>query len=143
MSVVTPISENGKLLFTAENPGIFNGNVGAQITGRTSNLIQSHNAVSIPASQSSETSTVYSAIGYDQISLLIKLDSSINRTGWIVWVVDPNGAYWVGSEDVVATATSLTGYGRTSVKAPYFKVSIANGDTVLPHTVSSWVNLIA
>jgi hypothetical protein len=109
--------------------------------------IQTHNAVSVAISAWSVESNWHDSDGYITISGTIKNDSSsVNNGVAILWSNDGTNLH---GQDVTLASGSGAGYDGTArsfsvpTKARYFKIAIANYDSVAAHTMSAWTYLTA
>jgi hypothetical protein len=111
------------------------------IQSRYSQTIQTHNAVSIGASQWSTSTTWIDCDGFDKIAFTLLNDAIVTSSGNILWSND--GVAQHGEEvSVLATNNLIRKTGITDVKARYAKLSINNGDASA-HTISAWAYLKA
>jgi hypothetical protein len=110
------------------------------ITRREPVFVQTHNAVTVPANNGVMASALQAATGFSEIAVVMRSDATHSRTVAIDWFID--ASTHVGNETVIANASSTTGVGRITVKAPYFKVNLINVDAGAAHVMSSWTTLL-
>jgi hypothetical protein len=112
-----------------------------EIQSRYASTIQTHNAVSIAINTWSIESSWHSTDGFDRLACSLIDDANISNGLVVYWSYD--GSTIHGQDTVIAISAKQTGSGITDVKAPYFKISLGNTDTVAAHTMSAWVYLKA
>lgn len=111
-----------------------------EIQSRRTQTIQTHNAVSVPATTGQSASSWYQSDGYDKIAVGSFGDVSYSGSIQIGWSSD---GITVNFYDIVqATSTTTTKGGIVDVKMPYFRVIVLNADTSA-RTVSTWAYLKA
>lgn len=108
------------------------------LTGRKQQTIQTHNAVSIPASGQSTPATWSDANGFDTVGITLKNDASTSNGADIYWSNDGTNIH--GVESPLTAAVGLFRVTSVTVKARYFKLVLNNNDAA-PHTMSAWAYL--
>jgi hypothetical protein len=102
--------------------------------------IQTHNAVSVGASVSSNSGYI-DTDGFNDIALNMKNDAQTTSYAHIYWSND--GVTDCGYEaNVLLSNTLIIKSAQIATKARYFKLSLVNGDTIA-HTMSAWAYLKA
>lgn len=97
--------------------------------------IQTHNAVSLGAGVSSNSS-FFDTDGFDAIALTVLNDASSSLTGQLIWSHD--GVNQHGVETPFNANSYQWLITDLKTKAKYVRVWIMNNDTIA-HTVSSWI----
>lgn len=115
--------------------------VPTEIQSHLTKTIQTHNAVSVPASGNSN-SAFYSCDGYDKLCISLNNDSATSSVVSVEWSYDGTNAQGADS-GVIPNNTTQRKSGVTDVKAPYFRVVAGNTDGALAHTMSIWAYLKA
>ena len=116
-----------------------NAIIPVDVQARLSQTIQTHNAVSVAASGTSNQTNYMDCDGFDKLGVTALNDAATSNTVNVIWSndgVNPHGQETVCS----AQATSLRS-GITDVKARYVKVQLINGDGALAHIMSAWAYL--
>lgn len=100
--------------------------------------IQTHNAVSVPASGASVQASWMDCNGFDQLNGTILNDGNAgqNITVQVLWSND--GVTNHGTETPITASTAQRNAFRTSIKARYAKFSLVSGDVTNAHTLSAW-----
>ncbi|AGK52041.1 hypothetical protein [Bacillus sp. 1NLA3E] len=114
-----------------------------KIVKRKQTTMQTHNAVSVPANNTS-MGTWIDTDGYTDIGLTLIQDATSISDVRIYWSNDNSTIQ--GAETVIASGNPTyanTRAGLTSTKARYAKIGITNGDATNPHTMSVWAYLKA
>jgi hypothetical protein len=104
---------------------------------RLAQTIQTHNAVSVGASGSSDSSWI-DCDGFDRLALTMKNDASTNSQVYLYWSNDGTNSH--GYEQFIVTSTAAYKQAETPIKARFVKVQLLNGDAA-SHTMSAWVYL--
>jgi hypothetical protein len=110
------------------------------IQSRYAQTIQTHNAVSVPASGSSSSTLWIDCDGFTNVAFTLYNDAGTNSTVQLSWSHDGSTQH---GTDTPIIDTNRWKTGETGVKARYMRVFIANNDATLAHTMSSWVYLKA
>jgi hypothetical protein len=110
-----------------------------EIQGRYAQTIQTHNAVNVGASGTSN-STWIDCNGFDRLAGTMKNDASTNSSINVFWSND--GVTTHGNETVVAQNTLNLKSFETPIKSRYAMVVVSNSDTIA-HTMSAWAYLKA
>lgn len=115
--------------------------VGVDVQSHLSQSIQAFNAVSVAASGNS-TSNWINADGFSDITFHLKNDGS--TTSYADFQYSFDGGTTIHSADYTAlvSSTSANKTVNMTVKAPYIRINLGNGDT-LAHTMTGWVYLKA
>ncbi|WP_066316994.1 hypothetical protein [Bacillus sp. FJAT-29814] len=110
------------------------------IQSRYAQTIQTHNAVSVGASGTSDSSWI-DADGFSEIGITLLNSGATSSKVHVLWSSD--GVTWQGADyDVIATGTPQQRAGNIVVKARYFKIQLFNGHTASV-TMSAWAYLKA
>lgn len=111
------------------------------LTGRKTQVIQTHNAVSVAASGLGVGSWI-DCNGFDQIAFTFLNDAGASASADLQWSND--GANQHGLEaGVIILNNSRYKQGITPTKARYCRLILSNGDTGAAHTMSVWAYLKA
>ena len=112
------------------------GSTPTTIVGSLANTIQTHNAVSVPASSYS-SSPFIDLLGYKEIGITMLNDAVATCSADLYWSND--GVNIHGWEASVISSTSVR-YRQTNsvIKARYGRLTVINEDAGAAHTMSSW-----
>jgi len=109
------------------------------VTARQATTIQTHNAVSVGASGSSNGNNVYMDMsGFSDLALTVMLDAAVSHSAMIYWSHD--GITLHGAEPILTVSVTNNRSASTPIKAKFAKVAFNNADAAA-HTVSAWVYL--
>jgi hypothetical protein len=111
-----------------------------EVQSHYASTVQTHNAVSVPANNSSRMTTFIDCDGFDKVSITLSNDSATASYISLIWSND--GVSNHGLEDNLASNALQQKAYLTDVKSRYLKVQVANTDTVA-HTISAWAYLKA
>jgi hypothetical protein len=111
------------------------------VQSRLQTTIQTHNAVSVALSSSSEQTSWIDCDGFIEIALTMLNDGVTNSSLNVYWSNDGTNKH--GFETVVATSAVQYKAGSVPIKARYAKVRVDNGDAGAAHTMSAWAYLKA
>lgn len=110
------------------------------LNNRNNEIIQTHNAVSIGASGNA-FGIWNNCAGYEKIAVTLFNDSATASLGSIEWSFDGTTQH-SNESGVIPNNSNQKKSGITDIKAPYFRLVIANQDAV-SHTMSAWAYLKA
>src|SRR5574342_1168272 len=122
----------------SDNAPDTNGIVPTDIQSHLTSTIQTHNAVSVPATTGTSASAWFPCDGYDKLALILLNDAATNSAMNIRWSFDNSTIH--GNEQPMTTQTLKERAAIVDVKAPFFQVFIANTDASA-HTMSAWAYL--
>lgn len=114
--------------------------VPVDIQKRYAETIQTHNAVSVALSGSSN-STYIDCDGFDKLAINLKNDGNTSSQVNLLWSSD--GSSQIGYETILTSGTSQYRSAISDIKARYVLVQIQNLDASLAHTMSSYAYLKA
>lgn len=123
----------------SNSPVNVQGVAGISIQSHLQKTIQTHNAVSVPASGTSSQSSYMDLQGFDMIAITFINDAAQNSALNIFWSND--GSTIHGLEQIIASSTSQTKSGETTIKARYAKIQLTNSDAGAAHIMSAWAYL--
>ena len=110
------------------------------MASRAGMVVQTHNAVVIPASEWSEQTDWMDCAGYDTLNVTLLNDAAVASAANVIWSHD--GTTKQGEDSgVIPSGSTTRKAGRVTVKARYAKVTVNNPDTAT-HTVSAWAYMI-
>lgn len=115
--------------------------VPVDVQNHLTQLVQNFNAVSVGASTASGEASFHPCDGYAFLNIGLLNDASTSNYLDIQWSYDGTN-YHSADYGALPTATTQRRTVQVPVKAPYFRLSVYNGDTVA-HTFSVWSYLMA
>jgi hypothetical protein len=111
------------------------------IQSKLAQTIQTHNAVSVGATNGSSAQTSFmDCDGFDKLAITVNADATIQFSATITWSNDGTSIH--GVETILAQAAGQSRAGILDIKARYAKVTLFNFDAAA-HTVSAWAYLKA
>lgn len=113
--------------------------VGVDIQGKYTKTVQTHTAVTVPATTGYNTSAWIDTEGFDKISIALLNDASTANSASIAWSHD--GVTVHGNEtNVLPSNTTNQKIAVTEVKARFCRVIVYNTDASV-HVMSAWAYL--
>ncbi|HLI46447.1 MAG TPA: hypothetical protein VKU94_04570 [Geobacterales bacterium] len=111
------------------------------IQAHLQSTIQTHNAVSIPASGGSSPSAWIDTDGFDKVAFVMKNDATVTSNCDIRWSADGSNIHGVDFA-VLGGANQYKTY-IVDTKARYVQFSLINSDTASAHTFTAYAYLKA
>lgn len=109
------------------------------------NNVVTHNGITVGINSWNSESSFHSSDGFTTLSCLLKSDNSVQTNSvFVYWSVD--GSTNAGGELIIPSgvgggADATLRAGTVQVKAPYFKIAVANYDTGATHVMTNTVFL--
>lgn len=110
------------------------------VQARYAQTIQTHNAVSVAASGSSNGAWIDSN-GFDYIGVTFNNDAGTSSYLKFEWSNDGTNVH--GEETGILNNTNMRKSYDIRTRARYFRLVLVNGDTAAAHIMSAWVYLKA
>jgi hypothetical protein len=111
-----------------------------EIQSRYAQTVQTHNAVSVALSGTSNGIWI-DCDGFDKVSATLINDASANSSLLIHWSND--GSTLHGVDTIIGASTQQQKSGIIETRARYARIQCFNQDATLAHTMSAWVYLKA
>jgi hypothetical protein len=112
-----------------------------EIQSRYATTIQTHNAVSVGASSSSNSSWI-DCDGFTDLAITLKNDAVTTAVVDIDWSHDGTTQHGRDISSPIPSGTGIVRSATTPIKGRYARISVFNGDTI-SHTMSAWAYLKA
>jgi hypothetical protein len=113
--------------------------VPVDLQARLASTIQTHNAVSVPLSTSSTSTSWIDTDGFCDVSVTLMNDA--NATNQVNILYSHDGITTQGEEVILANAARQRGKASVKLGARYIKIWINNTDASVAHIMSAWVYL--